>query len=162
MKWEEILSNLDATLLNTTWLQERSKQELIQIIQVLASQVNGGSTVTTSYTFPDERKNLIEERDISNITEFEIVPENSAGVNVMIPWQVVLYSDNQGQPPLALELIDDIIIGRSSPSRRIDLDLSLFGGGDLGVSRIHASIRPDEDRLLLYDLGEFQRHLPEF
>lgn len=153
MNWEEILSNIDTTLLDPAWLQARSKQELIQIIQVLASQTNGGSTITTSFSFPEDRKSLIYERDISAITEFETVPENSVGAKVNIPWQVVLYSDNQEMPPLALELIDDIIIGRSSPSRRIDLNLSLFGGDDLGVSRIHASIRPDEDRLLLYDLG---------
>lgn len=153
MNWEEIFNNVEATLLNSTWLQERSKQELMQIIQVLASHPNGGSTVTTSYTFPDERKTLIDERDISGITEFETLPANSVGPRVNIPWRVVFYTNEPEQPPLSVEIIDDIILGRSSPSRKIDLNLSLLGGDHLGVSRIHASIRPDEDRLLLYDLG---------
>lgn len=153
MKWDKIFQNVNDTLQNPEWLQDRSKEELIEIVQILASKVSGESTVAPRSKLSADYKFHIPERDISTITEFEPAPANSIGLGVIDPWQIVLYTENDSHLPLALEIIDDVVIGRSTSEKKTDLDLSLFGANELGVSRVHATIRPSEDKLLLYDLG---------
>lgn len=153
MNWDQIFQNVNDTLHNLDWLQERSKEELIQIVQILASKTSGNSTVATISKLPAGYKFNIPDRDISTITEFEPAPANSVGLGVIEPWQIVLYTENPSHLPLALEIMDDLVIGRSSPESQTDLDLSLFGASKLGVSRVHASIRPSGNQLLLFDLG---------
>lgn len=153
MEWDKIFQDVNNTLQNPTWLQDRSKEELIQIIQILSSQTGGDKTVATLSKPSSGYKFHIPDRDISTITDFETAPADSAGLGVIEPWQIVLYTENPSHLPLALEVIDDVVMGRGTAETKIDLDLSLFGASKLGVSRVHASIRPSENKLLLYDLG---------
>lgn len=68
-------------------------------------------------------------------------------------WRIVLISLNSQHDPLALEIYDTITIGRSLGNSKVDLDLTHFMALQLGVSREHASLRPTENNLLLYDLN---------
>jgi hypothetical protein len=49
----------------------------------------------------------------------------------------------------------EMILGRKSPDSVMvpDVDLSVYSAGDKGVSRLHASIRRQENTLVLTDLG---------
>ena len=66
-------------------------------------------------------------------------------------WRIVLISLNSEKTPLPLEIYDDITIGRALGGVQVDLDLTTFRGLELGVSRLHARLRPTTETLLLFD-----------
>jgi hypothetical protein len=66
-------------------------------------------------------------------------------------WRIVLISLNSQKIPLPLEIYDDITIGRSLGDTIVDLDLTAYRALELGVSREHATLRPTEEALLIYD-----------
>ncbi|GAB4581680.1 MAG: hypothetical protein Fur0022_44290 [Anaerolineales bacterium] len=68
-------------------------------------------------------------------------------------WRIVLVNLVTRQEPLALEIWDEITIGRRVGAPQVDVDLSQHNGLELGVSRVHASMRPTKEALLLYDMG---------
>jgi hypothetical protein len=68
-------------------------------------------------------------------------------------WRVTLVSAHPDHKLLALEVHDDVIVGRTGSGIRPDLDLTRYGGAILGVSRRHALLRPSADSLQLIDLG---------
>jgi len=57
--------------------------------------------------------------------------------------------------PVELEPEHPLLLGRLDPAANIlpDLDLSNYGGSDMGVSRRHALIRREDDLLSVIDLG---------
>jgi FHA domain-containing protein len=65
-------------------------------------------------------------------------------------WTVELHSMRQKGTMIALELVGDAIIGRSSEA---DLDLDVELGPETTVSRRHAMLRPTPAALYLIDLG---------
>ncbi len=72
---------------------------------------------------------------------------------IQTPWVIDLYN-MQMPTPQRLRIDEEMIIGRvvqgdASPP---DIDLTPYGAEELGVSRLHVSIRPDEDRLMVTDL----------
>lgn len=68
-------------------------------------------------------------------------------------WRIVLVNLVTRQEPVALEIWDEVTIGRRVGAPQVDVDLSTHNGLELGVSRVHASMRPTEEALLLYDMG---------
>lgn len=68
-------------------------------------------------------------------------------------WRVVMINLVTRQEPVALEIWDEVTIGRQVGSPQVDIDLSAHNGLELGVSRLHASLRPAKEALMLYDLG---------
>lgn len=66
-------------------------------------------------------------------------------------WRVVLICLNAEKIPIPLEIYDDITIGRTHGDTQVDLDLSLYRGLEMGVSRLHARLRPTKDNLLIFD-----------
>jgi hypothetical protein len=66
-------------------------------------------------------------------------------------WRIVLICLNAEKIPLPLEIYDDITIGRSHGEIQVDLDLTPFRGLEMGVSRLHARLRPTKDNLLIFD-----------
>ena len=56
--------------------------------------------------------------------------------------------------PVILEGRSEYILGREGQEQVVpDLNLNDYGARDKGVSRVHAALRQDKDRLLLVDLG---------
>ena len=74
-------------------------------------------------------------------------PEEAA----LTTWRIVLISLNSQNDPLALEIDDNITVGRSLGNITVDLDLTPFLALELGVSREHAAIHPTKEALLIYD-----------
>jgi len=68
-------------------------------------------------------------------------------------WRVVMINLVTRQEPLALEVWEEVTIGRRVGAPQVDVDLSSHNGLELGVSRVHASLRPTQEALLLYDMG---------
>ena len=68
-------------------------------------------------------------------------------------WRVVMINLVTRQEPVALEIWDEVTIGRRVGAPKVDIDLSAHNGLELGVSRVHASLRPAKDALMMYDLG---------
>lgn len=68
-------------------------------------------------------------------------------------WRLVMINLVARQEPLALEIWDEVTIGRRVTEPAVDIDLNPHNGLELGVSRMHASLRPTKDALLLFDRG---------
>lgn len=68
-------------------------------------------------------------------------------------WKVILISADPTHKALALEVYDDVVVGRRVEGTELDLDLAAYNAGSLGVSRRHALLRPSRLSLFLIDLG---------
>jgi pSer/pThr/pTyr-binding forkhead associated (FHA) protein len=69
-------------------------------------------------------------------------------------WRIVLIPNDPKKAFIALEIFDNISIGRDDPGYlNLDLDLKDFDALNMGVSRQHAMIRVDRASLYLYDIG---------
>lgn len=68
-------------------------------------------------------------------------------------WRIVLVNLVTRQEPTALEVWSEITIGRRVGAPQVDLDLSSHNGLELGVSRVHARLRPMSEGLYLFDKG---------
>lgn len=69
-------------------------------------------------------------------------------------WVVELTSP-QLTAPLRVRIEKEIVIGRDVPgdSRKPDVDLAPYGAEELGVSRLHAAIHAENDKLMVIDLN---------
>ncbi len=69
-------------------------------------------------------------------------------------WLIELHGLTPGSPPLGLEIVGDVVLGRGLRSNPPpDLDLDEYNGLDKGVSRRHALLRPTPNHLFLIDLN---------
>jgi len=68
-------------------------------------------------------------------------------------WTIEFAMDDTGEQ-VRQYIEEDLLIGRSDPSQMVfdGLDLTPYGGGELGVSRQHATIRWQGDDLVICDL----------
>ncbi|NLF74089.1 MAG: FHA domain-containing protein [Chloroflexi bacterium] len=71
------------------------------------------------------------------------------------PQSTILVHVQNHAEPINLASKDELMLGRSDLQTgwAPDLDMSPFGGAEMGVSRRHASIRRGENTLMLVDLG---------
>lgn len=68
-------------------------------------------------------------------------------------WLVEFQGLRTGSGPLGIEMLGDVILGMNRQDGAvIDVDMTAYGGFELGVSRKHALIRPTRNRLYLIDL----------
>jgi hypothetical protein len=74
-------------------------------------------------------------------------------ISVEKTWRVVLINLVTRQDPLALEIWEEVSIGRRVGAPQVDVDLSQHNGLELGVSRVHGSLHPTPEALMLYDMG---------
>lgn len=65
-------------------------------------------------------------------------------------WWVELWSDESGSEPLRLEIVGDVVLGRTEQA---DVDFVNYHAAEHGVSRRHAMLRPSRKTLYLLDLG---------
>jgi hypothetical protein len=90
---------------------------------------------------------------IKKFLRLPVGPSRRHNLEDFATWRVTLVSAHPEHKLLALEVHDDVIVGRTGSGIKPDLDLTRFGGGILGVSRRHALLRPSTDSLQLIDLG---------
>jgi hypothetical protein len=139
------------------WLQERSSNDLVELIADLALELRGRKDEPTvqiasplrSVTFAD-----VKEDEIKDYTRLPKSSKKSAVQLAATTWRIILTSFREGHAPLGLDIIDNAVVGRGIPDGvPADLDLTAYDGGELGVSRQHATLQPTSDELQLIDLG---------
>jgi pSer/pThr/pTyr-binding forkhead associated (FHA) protein len=80
-------------------------------------------------------------------------PDNRSGGS---PLYLLLQIGDERTKTVKLQLSERILIGRAGTdgeADEVDLDLTAFGAGELGVSRVHAAILYKDKELHLEDLG---------
>jgi hypothetical protein len=85
--------------------------------------------------------------------DFTLVPasmEHKAYEPGTIRWWLELRPDQGHMKPLRLEIVGDIVLGRSATA---DVNLEGYEGMQYGISRRHAMLRPSAKGLYLFDLG---------
>jgi hypothetical protein len=65
-------------------------------------------------------------------------------------WWLELWADRGMMKPLRLEIVGDVVLGRSTLA---DVDLQPFAAMEHGISRRHAMLRPSRKSLYIIDLG---------
>jgi hypothetical protein len=90
---------------------------------------------------------------VKRFLRLPVGPSRRQDLEDFATWRVTLVSAHPDHKLLALELHDDVIVGRVGSGIKPDLDLTRYGGGILGVSRRHALLRPSTEGLQLIDLG---------
>ncbi len=91
----------------------------------------------------------------------QLMPEEQGTFRGRMTWGTARFDEDASliirirdfEEPVILDAIDAVVIGRMDPKSpaEVDLDLVPYGAADLGVSRLHASIRRGEDTLTLVD-----------
>jgi hypothetical protein len=91
----------------------------------------------------------------------QLVSEEQGTFQGRMTWGTARFSNDASlivrirdfEEPVMLSTVDTISIGRRDPNSSVEIDLDLvpYGAADLGVSRLHASIRRGEDTLTLVD-----------
>jgi|GEM_PF-2147026 len=73
--------------------------------------------------------------------------------NIRVNHAVLFYVENETEPIIFVDK-DEINVGRQDEKGRItpELDLGLYDGAELGVSRLHAKIVRENDQYLIQDL----------
>jgi hypothetical protein len=144
--------------LDQDWLRGMTREELvdmlIEIALALKSKSASDSThvPATVYAVPSDFPEY-SAHDFADFVSLPFASIKSPKEAMLTLWRVVLIPHEVGQIPLALEVYDDAKLGRLAQGVRIDIDLTAYGAEELGVSREHAMLRPEEDSLLLFDLG---------
>jgi hypothetical protein len=142
------------------WLQTRSREELIEYIIELANELRARPATSTATNIPiimpqvDEAETTIEIDPSAR--EFLRIPNRPSEVqHKPFAWRIILRRLDGHHLPIALEITDDVVIGRWSEAVDLDLDLDLnpLGAAELGVSRLHCVLRPSQRSLMLFDLG---------
>jgi hypothetical protein len=143
------------TLLSQEWLEGEPRDRLVDLIFELVLELKARLRGETLVTPAIPADSFIPEQSI-DVQEFVRLPAVSAKEPDEVAktsWRIVLISSNPDHQPLGLEVYDDVTIGRWAEGKKIDLDLTEYDAEQLGVSRWHALLIPDEDRVLLADLG---------
>ena len=144
--------------LDQDWLRGKTREELvdmlIEIALALKSKSANDSThvPATIYAVPSDFPKY-SMHDFADFVSLPFASIKSPKEAMRTLWRVVLIPHEVDQTPLALEVYDDTKLGRLAQGVRIDIDLTAYGAEELGVSREHAMLRPEEDSLLLFDLG---------
>jgi hypothetical protein len=144
--------------LDQDWLRGKTREELvdmlIEIALALKSKSANDSThvPATVYAVPSDFP-VYSANDFVDFVSLPFASIKSPAEAMLTAWRVVLIPHEAGQIPLALQIYDDTKLGRLAQGVRIDVDLTVYGAEELGVSREHALLRPEADGLLLFDLG---------
>jgi hypothetical protein len=143
-------------MLNRTWLASRPKDELVGYVLELARELKvdrrGQSTVDIPVSLEPQPP---DESPAPHVVEFLRLPAESRKPRAQVrltTWRIILTGLDSQYAPLGLELSDDVVVGRAVHGIHPDLDLMPYGAEELGVSRLHAMLRPTEAQLLLLDL----------
>ncbi len=149
------------SMLNRAWLQSLAKDELVDFVLELAQELKVDrreqSTVDMPVSLePQSRGTLLSRGPAApQVMEFLRLPldsERPVAEAESMTWRLVLTRLDGQLDPLGVEVWDDVIVGRTVQGMAPHLDLTFQGAEDLGVSRLHALIRPTQTSLLLFDL----------
>lgn len=138
------------------WLQARSNNDLVELIADLALELRGRKDEPTVQIASPLRSARFDDIKVGEVKEYTRLPKSSKKSAVQLAattWRIVLTSSREGHSPLGLDIGDNTVVGRGVPGGApVDLDLTAYDGGNLGVSRQHAMFQPTKDEMLLIDM----------
>ncbi len=106
---------------------------------------------------PLRSKTGADQRENGTTQPLDIGGDSQSGGEAFGPGTILLIYVNETQKPLQIEPPDrdELLIGRSAPDSILipDIDLAVAGGSSQGISRVHAMLALDGERLTLTDLG---------
>jgi hypothetical protein len=69
-------------------------------------------------------------------------------------WRIELHGVGPRVAPIGFDILGDVVLGRNAAGAHdADIDFEAFDGAALGVSRLHAMLRPTSNKLFLMDMG---------
>lgn len=150
-------TSTDIPRLDRKWLLRQSKEDLVDIIFLLAQRIpRSTDPLDPSTPLPPsvaEALDLKKDADTRSCIRVPATPPRDRDHTEEKTWRIVLVCHNPDCMPLDLEIYDDAFIGRTAGGITPDVDLADYGAVESGVSRQHALFRPTPTRLLLVDLG---------
>jgi hypothetical protein len=141
------------TILNRDWLTTRTKEELVEIVYYLTKEVSNKITSKMAGV-PAQLQNLeFVPVKIQNVESFTRLPVNAETALLEDTKKVILVIPDSNQEPIGIEIVRSIVLGRGKDTENIDLDLSDYDAGGLGVSRRHAILQSIANVLYVVDAG---------
>jgi len=139
--------------MNKAWLHERSREELITIVMQLTNEIY--TKITSKMTgVPDQLKHLdFVPVKIQSVSHFTRLPKNAETALVEDTKRVILVIPDSHKQPIGIEIIRSVVLGRGPESENVDLDLTDYDAGPLGVSRRHAILQILAGQLYIVDSG---------
>lgn len=147
--------NILKALVDERWLGQRSRAELVALVKRLAREIDGSITQRLDPNKAPAEAITAPSPNGTHEERLMGLPESALeyGDEYSPLWELTLQSLQPGQPKLIIEVYGGFSIGRKSPSCKVDLDLTEYAGEALGVSRVHASMQPRAEALLVSDLS---------
>lgn len=141
------------------WLAGKSQEELMELIFQLFLEVKSRMDRQTSQLTATDAPTLPADATPAEVKIFTRMPARSTKTPKEVAdttWRLILSGlrTDHKDKPIGIEVFGDVILGRSmAVESRVDVDLTNYDAINLGVSRRHALLRPEQDRLVLIDLG---------
>jgi hypothetical protein len=144
---------MERTVLNREWLGERSKDELMDIVMSLTNEIYNKITSKMAGV-PEQLKHLdFVPVKIQSVGSFTRLPSDAETALVEDTKKVILVIPDSNKEPIGIEIIRNIVLGRGKEADNVDLDLTDYDAGSLGVSRRHAIMQILAGNLYIVDSG---------
>jgi hypothetical protein len=144
---------MEHTVLNREWLNSRSKDELMEIVMTLTNEIYNKITSKMAGV-PEQLKHLdFVPVKIQSVGSFTRLPRDAETALVEDTKRVILVIPDSNKEPIGIEIIRNIVLGRGKEADNVDLDLTDYDAGALGVSRRHAIMQILAGNLYIIDSG---------
>jgi hypothetical protein len=144
---------MEKTILNREWLKNRKKEELVEIVVDLTTEIaNKMTSKMTSVPAQLQKLEFVPVK-VQSVESFRRLPVNAETALLEDTKKVVLVVPESNQEPIGIEIVRSIVLGRGNDTENIDLDLSDYDAGGLGVSRRHATLQTISNVLYVADAG---------
>ncbi|GAB4482295.1 MAG: hypothetical protein Kow00124_31020 [Anaerolineae bacterium] len=148
---------IEGTPLDPAWIKVRTNEELVGLLYEISRELKSRLVRETEEVFWVAAPESFQTLTSDDAFEFVRLPARStrsADEARETTWRIVLIGSKPEHRPIAVEIFDDVTIGRKVEGAAApDIDLTDYDADRLGVSREHALLRPTRDGLLLNDLG---------
>ncbi|MEN8240540.1 MAG: FHA domain-containing protein [Chloroflexota bacterium] len=152
----DLLNNpelMEKTVLNREWLSKRTKVELQRIIFQLTKEISNKIT-TKMAGVPEQLKRLeFVPVKIKNVESFTRLPIKADTALTEDTKKVILVIPDSHYEPIGIEIVRSVVLGRGKDAENVDLDLTEYDAGGLGVSRRHAILQTISGVLYVVDSG---------
>jgi hypothetical protein len=144
---------MDKTILNPEWLKNRKKEELVEIVIDLTTEIANKMTSQMASVPTQLQKLEFVPVKVQSVDSFQRLPVKAETALLEDTKKVILVVPESNQKPIGIEIVRSIVLGRGKDADNIDLDLSDYDAGGLGVSRRHAILQTIANVLYVADTG---------
>lgn len=136
------------------WLEERPRDELVELVLALRSKLQQRTTriASTASWVPFDAPAFRDKLDPRKLNYVRLPLTADRQRKGRKAWRVILVCAESDKGPIALDVLGDAFVGRAGAGITPDLDLNRYDAETLGVSRHHALLRPTSAGLQLTDM----------